>query len=495
MKSISNKRTKRAFQAIIVVLICDLAGLAVSSHAGSAAFADQDAKAIIPGSLIDKLVCREKPEQSYALYLPSHYTADRKWPILYAFDPGARGKVPVEHYQEAAEKFGWIVVGSNNSRNGAWQPSVDAWTAMTNDTHERFSIDDARIYVSGFSGGARVALTFASACRDCIAGVIASGAGFPPSIQPAQEMRFAFYGTTGIDDFNFAELNLLEEQLSKAGIKHHIEVFEGRHEWPPSRVAVDALAWMELDAMALGKIERDAKRIDDLWKTRMSEANAFEEARKPYDAYQIYLDMSNSFRGLREVSAVESRVKELRNTAAVRDAIRDEQQQIKRQRDVEAQLSALIAAGDRTRLQQDSQPGDDPPIDPTVRLHELVSALRRQSVATQDSSARRVARRVLEGVYIGLFERASNLLQVQQRYDEAVRVLTAATEINPDRPGGFYFLAWAQAGKGEKKKALQALKTAVEKGFSDRASLSSNRAFDSLRENPEFVKIVETIRP
>jgi predicted Zn-dependent protease len=210
--------------------------------------------------------------------------------------------------------------------------------------------------------------------------------------------------------------------------------------------------------------------------------------------------MANSFRGLRDVSTVEDRVKELRNTAPIRDGIRDEQQQIRRQRDLEGQLSTLIAAGDRTRLPQpasasDSKPADDQPIDPTMRLHELVSELRRQSAAAQDSSARRVARRVLEGAYIGLFERASNLLQVQKRFDEAVRVLNAATEINPDRAGGFYYLAWAYAAKGDRKKALQALKTAVDKGFSDRAGLNDNSAFDSLRENPEFEKITARIKP
>ena len=108
------------------------------------------------GQIVEKVTCVQKPEQSYALYLPSNYDAGRKWPVLYAFDPAARGKLPVERFRDAAERFGWIVVGSNNSRNAATQSSIEAWNAITRDTTERFSIDDRRAYAAGFSGGARV---------------------------------------------------------------------------------------------------------------------------------------------------------------------------------------------------------------------------------------------------------------------------------------------------------------------------------------------------
>src|SRR5215471_5562230 len=90
----------------------------------------QAARAAIPrGQIVAKVSCTQAPAQSYALYLPANYDAARRWPILYAFDPGARGKAPVERYREAAERFGWIIAGSDNSRNGNLQASLDAWNA------------------------------------------------------------------------------------------------------------------------------------------------------------------------------------------------------------------------------------------------------------------------------------------------------------------------------------------------------------------------------
>src|ERR1051325_8239643 len=57
------------------------------------------------------------PSNSYALYLPSTYPAQKRWPLLLVFDPFGRGETGVKLFHEAAEKYGFIVVGSNNSRN------------------------------------------------------------------------------------------------------------------------------------------------------------------------------------------------------------------------------------------------------------------------------------------------------------------------------------------------------------------------------------------
>jgi hypothetical protein len=74
------------------------------------------------GEIIQKVSCLSDAEQSYALYLPTAYTPAKRWPIIYCFDPAARGSLPLERFRQAAEKYGLIIVGSNNSRNGPDSP-------------------------------------------------------------------------------------------------------------------------------------------------------------------------------------------------------------------------------------------------------------------------------------------------------------------------------------------------------------------------------------
>src|SRR4051812_41901874 len=113
------------------------------------------------GQLMEKVACAADNSQTYALYIPTSFDPAKKFPVLFCFDPGARGKAPVERFQAAAEKFGWIVAGSNNSRNGPWDANATAINAMFTDVNKHLPIDGRRIYVTGLSGGARVACQIA----------------------------------------------------------------------------------------------------------------------------------------------------------------------------------------------------------------------------------------------------------------------------------------------------------------------------------------------
>jgi poly(3-hydroxybutyrate) depolymerase len=113
------------------------------------------------GRILETVACSADATQTYALYLPTTFDPARKWPVLLCFDPGARGKAPVERFQAAAEKFGWIVAGSNNSRNGPWEANATAITAMLKDLSRHLPLDSKRLYSTGLSGGARVACQLA----------------------------------------------------------------------------------------------------------------------------------------------------------------------------------------------------------------------------------------------------------------------------------------------------------------------------------------------
>src|SRR5215475_13441521 len=120
-----------------------------------------------PGTVHASVTVAADPTNSYALYLPSGYSANKRWPLLLVFDPFARGEISVKLFYEAAEKYGFIVVGSNNSRN--FQDPSAAIRTLWADVKERYAIDPRRIYTAGLSGGARVASSIALACKSCIA--------------------------------------------------------------------------------------------------------------------------------------------------------------------------------------------------------------------------------------------------------------------------------------------------------------------------------------
>jgi predicted esterase len=468
----------RVLQLAFLIVCCFLPAGVVCAQAQSS-----NPPQTLNGKIVEKVICGENPAQSYAVYVPASYTPGRAWPILYAFDPGARGSLPVNRFQEAAEKYGWIVVGSNNSQNGSMQQSLDAWVAMWDDTHQRFAIDKRRVYVTGFSGGARVAIHFARACSDCISGVIACGAGFPNGVSPSPDLHFTVFAISGFDDFNFPEIKRLDEALAKAGLTHRVEFFDGRHEWPPVALATEGVEWMELQAIKSGKLQRNDKLIDDLWQKEIQKAKAFEETKRTLDAYRVYSGAVESFNGLHEDSEIKEKVRLLAESREVKDALRDERRQLQKQQELTDQLNALIVERESAAEPVTSN-----------RLRAMILELRTAGKAANDTSERRVARRVVEGLVVQLFEEGMDFLQRQKHYGPAARTFETLSEINPDRPGAFYYLASAYALNGEKKKALQALQSAIQKGFTDLSAVTTNTAFDSIRTEPLYLQLIQNLK-
>jgi hypothetical protein len=89
------------------------------------------------GEIIEDVRCQQDASQHYALYLPSYFNRSRQWPVILAFDGSGRGREGVERYRAAAERYGYVVAGSNNSHNGPWNVGLDAAAAMTVDIEQR----------------------------------------------------------------------------------------------------------------------------------------------------------------------------------------------------------------------------------------------------------------------------------------------------------------------------------------------------------------------
>src|SRR3989442_3220864 len=269
------------------------------------------------GQVVDEVKCAGDPTQSYALYLPSNYSRDRTWSLLLAFHPAARGRAMVDAYRAAAEKYGYIVAGSNNSRNGPWQVSLASIHAMSTDISRRFSIDANRFYLTGLSGGARVAMHLALGTKNMVAGVIASSAGYPDS-QPRKSLPFVVFGTAGTEDFNYIELRMLDRALTTP---HRVVIFEGGHTLPPDHVVLDAFEWLELQAMKSGRKTRDEALIDQLFDTRQ---RAIAASNSPAAIAHLLKDLADDFNGLRDVSAAAARASELSKHKDVKSALERE---------------------------------------------------------------------------------------------------------------------------------------------------------------------------
>ena len=437
-----------------------------------------------PGQLTPSVPCVAVPGQSYALYLPSNYTPTRRWPIVYVFEPGARGALPAGLMQAAAERYGYLVVGSNNSHNGPGKPQLDAAQAMWGDTHARFAIDDRRVYFAGLSGGAHLSARLAQLCK-CAQGVFLNGAGFEMGTPPSRDVMFPVFAMAGMTDCNYGELVELDAQLESLGFPHFLRRFDGGHEWASPAVWGEAMAWMALLEMKDGRQRRDDAFIAAELQRATGRARRLENAGELYFAWGEYRAAAVTFAGLTDTNALKERADALEKNPAVRAGAKQEKAEIEQQRRMEQDIFRIITSG----LRDASQEGRN-----SLRMDALMRMrhLREDTLKEKRPETRRVLERARGGMFVSMIETGGPLLDAGD-YAAAESYFELAAEARPDSTWPYLALARCRASMGDKKEALRELKRAREAGVSPSELaqfVKTNPKLAPLADDPKYQELI-----
>lgn len=413
---------------------------------------------------------------SYALYIPTNYDAKHHWPAVFVLDPGARGAHAAERFIAGADKYGYIIAASNDSRNGPLR--FDAINAMWADVTSRFNIDRRRMYVAGMSGGARAAISVTAVCKDCVAGIIACAAGFPEKI-PFDPAKVMFFGIAGLYDFNYPELYKDNEALDRARATHRFESFDGPHEWPPADTLSVALAWFRLQEMARGIAPRDPVFVEEHFKIESSRAAELESEGKLYPAYLAYKQLIADFAPLHDISEAPKRCDALKDRRQVKDGIKSERSQFAEQEMYESRtipLMNLLGKGD-------AEP------DTFTRVLNATVELRTLALREKNSDHLIPQRRALGDVTIAAFEIA-NITRRRNDFTATRQLYEIALATRPASPDLLYNIACMYALEGNRKEAIRTLKSSVEHGFKNFDLLKTDPDLEKLRGDPEFKKLL-----
>ncbi len=430
-----------------------------------------------PGQIVD-VICASDATQSYALYLPSTYTAAKRWPIIYFFDPGGRGRRPLELYKDIAEAYGFILAGSNNSRNFSSEQGK-AVNTVWQDTHARLGIDEHRSYASGFSGGARVAGAMAlSGPTGQVAGVIAHGAGYPSNRTSKDDLPYFF--AVGDQDFNWPEVINIRREREEQGSPYRVHVYSGRHQWAPASVMEEAMQYMNLKAMQAGNFAADEAFIDRLMDKTRKEAADAESRKDPIAELAAYRALVSDFGGLGDVKDATQRLTALQQSPVLKAALKSEREQMSEQLKLEQEISQKIASvadnsvADITALR--------------LEVRQQMGALNDQAQHSKNEQKRLISGRAFNGVFVSAMEDGQQQLAARH-FGKAEAYFDLMGQVSDD-PWPVLLLADTHAATGNRKLAIKDLQEAVRRGLKDRAVIESDPQLQGLKSEPEFQKLV-----
>ena len=427
------------------------------------------------GQVIEKITCQSDPTQSYAMYLPSTYTTDKIFPIIYAFDAHGTGKLPVSKYKDLAERYGYILVASNNSKNGIpWEESQSIANMMFDDTHNRLSLNTARVYLLGFSGGARVAngLTI---MNGGIAGVICCGAASPAANSSDPRGNYTFLGMAGNTDFNYIEMRKYDQvDLAGRPVKHAFVEFNGKHEWPPIETMNEGFLWTELNAMRAKTTAKNDTLVKNNFENFMTKIRASQNKKDDFGTYNQVKRTITFFDGLIDLTECYKIYTPLKANDQVDKKLKEEENDWKKENSLKQYYINAFQTQNIEWWRSD------------------ISSLNKKIKSGGNNNEALMYKRTLDYLSLASYMQTIDALK-QNNFATAKIFCSIYVLVDPTNSEAHYLTASVYAVEQNQKEAIRSLNESVKNGFIDLARLQSDSVFSKINSSDEFKEICKKI--
>jgi hypothetical protein len=415
------------------------------------------------GEVYPSVVCEQDPSQAYSLYLPKNYSDSVKFPVVIFFDPHGSGAFPVGLYKSLADRFGYVLMGSNNSKNGLQfdQTNVIA-NSLISESVSKFSGYKRNISLAGFSGGAKVAL-IAAANNPDLCSVIYCGASIP--FENVNQLPPAL-GFAGEKDMNYTEVLFSAPSLDQKKIMNAVVEWKGKHEWSDSSTFEDAFYWIGFNLMRNKMMPVNKEIIEKFLQRKNKELSA---SKNKLTQSGIYKEIITFLQPLADVSLYAGKLSSLTQAASYRKEKQQQENTLLTERNMKQNYSQCFESKDLNWWQ-----------DEIKRMRNIKGE---QEMMYQ---------RLLAYLSLAGYSYSNNAVK-QNNFSAAQQFLSVYKLADPENSEQPFLLACMYARQGDQQKALAALEEALNLGLKDKAKIESEESFNNLRSNPGFNNLLSRL--
>ena len=246
---------KKALLLISFVVIAVMAFLALSPGHQNTALAKYESEAITIAQTTTTETSTTIPTIEYAnysIYLPQGMDYKTSHPIVVAFSPSADAASMIATWKNVADRHQWIVYASKTFKNGIsiGNPMLDVLIDLA-ELEKKYPINNSRIIVTGFSGGAMFSHAFAYFYPQNVSAIVLN-TGMISQIYYQNATYFYYYpkNKTAVfiaspTDFRYEQMKQDKILLESLGWKTRWIEFTGGHTIAPESAYEEAAKWLE----------------------------------------------------------------------------------------------------------------------------------------------------------------------------------------------------------------------------------------------------------
>ncbi len=303
------------------------------------------------GVILDSISVEKAEGETFALYLPNSFNPENISSAIFVFDPSGKGRKGIKPFIKASEKYGYLVFCSNNSKNGPYDKNFNIFNNLFLHVTSIFKIKNNDMYLSGFSGGSRIACAIATLTEE-FAAVIACGAGFPqvPEYMPSSQ-EYAYVGICGNRDFNYIEMMANKTVLNRSKFNHTLITNNSKHLWPKEDEILRAFNWLYLQNLNKKKTPVDEEKILNLYQKDYDIILKNEDNNELIFAFENYERLLDSYSPFLKLDSIKAKFDELSQSKTYIEQTKSLSQAFKKETELNHKLL--------TRFDQDLKNAND----------------------------------------------------------------------------------------------------------------------------------------
>ena len=393
--------------------------------------------AMIPSTGIITETCEGIPDHSYEVFVPKHSESEFL-PAMIILDPHGDGRSAIQRFVDTTSRCKMIFVASNLIENN-FVGFESAISNLIQDVGSKYPLNKKQVFLAGFSGGARMALAYAS--RHPAHGVLACGAFINPL--QANQLKCPVYGLVGKSDFNLMEYGSAIIASNPDGHPNvAMQLFSGGHEWPKHEDLNNAIGFF-LHQRGLSNQNQRKQYLEQ----ELEEANKLLTSGAALDASLVLRNLQVVFSDGDNYDKLKKQLTEIYKTEPYKA-------------EKKKWITSLQKEGKMRKYymqQLDTNP---------IAWWENEKAGMENKIADPSHPDKEQEERIKAFMGILLFSQVRSNLE-QQNWEHANHLLKVYRLFEPENPDAWYYTALYYLKTGNPEKAKEYLRKAESYGFSD----------------------------
>ncbi|MBO7594092.1 MAG: hypothetical protein J6T12_03920 [Salinivirgaceae bacterium] len=408
--------------------------------------------------------CAADTSIHYTVYTPQ--TNDGKMPAIIFFDPHSQGYLPVEAYAKLADKYGYVLFGSNDLRNGMTAGETEKIVrGMVGEVLSQGLVDTKRVYLSGFSGGAKIAMLYGLNMPE-IHGVAACGGSVNPTARP--DSTFCYVSLVGNCDFNYHDMQQSLALFSNMQLPFTSVVFDGKHEWPSAATYETVFQAFDINAMHFGLKPTDVKWLKTVYAAMSDSVSAYLSEGRFIKASEMLLRIEGWYGSLDKDIRLSSYMSNLSESPVFASQLKKMQEMSLKEIHLRGQFIGSIENRDLDWWKNE------------VENFE-------KSIASKDEQVSVASKRLMAYLSMVTYSLANSDI-LNNNAEKAYKKLKIYELVDPENPGVYLMFARYYLMINDRASMVESYNKAISMGFNDFAQYESDPAWRTLFAQPELVR-------